>query len=126
MVGNHPPVETRMSLWPPAPAALHWNVPECDVSTLYDTSRGLYLGHTVNFIHSFMAADSRAERPAPITTTRLPSTMAGLLKAAACSCLPWKEVLSCGKQAGDKREAKDIERPSTPARPDHAFSTHDQ
>jgi hypothetical protein len=32
---------------------LHWNVPECDVSTLYDTSRGLYLGHTVKFIHSF-------------------------------------------------------------------------
>jgi hypothetical protein len=22
----------------------------CDVSTLYDTSRGLYLGHTVKFI----------------------------------------------------------------------------
>jgi hypothetical protein len=33
---------------------LHWNVPECDVSTLYDTSRGLYLGHTVKFIHSFI------------------------------------------------------------------------
>jgi hypothetical protein len=39
---------------------LHWNVPECDVSTLYNTSQGLYLGHTVKFINSFIqAAPSR-------------------------------------------------------------------
>jgi hypothetical protein len=38
---------------------LHWNVPECDVSTLYDASRGLYLGHTVKFIHSFIHASGQ-------------------------------------------------------------------
>jgi hypothetical protein len=41
---------------------LHWNVPECDVSTLYDTSRGLYLGHTVKFIHSFTPGGTSATR----------------------------------------------------------------
>jgi hypothetical protein len=33
-------------------AAAHCKGNMCDVSTLYDTSRGLYLGHTVKFIHS--------------------------------------------------------------------------
>jgi hypothetical protein len=46
---------------------LHWNVPECDVSTLYDTSRGLYLGHTVKFIHSFKYSALR-----PYTSLALP------------------------------------------------------
>jgi hypothetical protein len=42
---------------------LHWNVPECDVSTLYDTSRGLYLGHTVKLIHSFIHSYQPCCRP---------------------------------------------------------------
>jgi hypothetical protein len=52
---------------------------KCDVSTLYDTSQGQYLGHTANFIHSLRAVHTgpgstarghwSAERNSPVNRT---------------------------------------------------------